>query len=229
MKVKVDFAKNRLYLKMSGEMSKKDLEKLYTDVRFSVADLQPGFTVIADYSESSLIKLSGISTYRRLMNYLIKSSVGEVVRVVEDKSILSKQVKNLSSRICSYKAIYSNKLTEADAILDASMKRKGLRFHFSSLHSAEFIANDIHDTGQLLNLSTSGCAISCTSECPPFGEDIRVKLAFACQNNSLHEFTIKGRVVRAKINEFAVEFQDFEEEQKEKLLNCLFHEIEHEI
>lgn len=41
--------KNRLYLKMAGEMSKRELEKLYTEVRFCVADLQPSFNVIADY------------------------------------------------------------------------------------------------------------------------------------------------------------------------------------
>ena len=51
LKVKADIIENRLYFKFSGKAEKDDLDKLYTDVRFLVADLTPGFDVIKDFSE----------------------------------------------------------------------------------------------------------------------------------------------------------------------------------
>jgi hypothetical protein len=51
MIVKVDTNKNRLFLKFSGSVPKKELDKVYTDVRFAVAHLIQGFSVIDDLSE----------------------------------------------------------------------------------------------------------------------------------------------------------------------------------
>lgn len=229
MKVKIDIVKNRLYLNISGEMSKRELEKVYTEVRFCVADLQPSFNVIADYSKSNLIKLNGISTYRKLMNYLINHRVGEVVRVVDGKSILYKQVTNLTSRICGYKPSYANSLEEAEKILDALMKRKGLRFHYSELPPAEYIVNDTIGTGHILNISNTGCAIGSASISPSVDAHITVEIAFSGQDGALHEFTIKARVVRTDENEFAAEFQDFEDDEKDRLFNCLLRESEREL
>lgn len=229
MKVKVDLAKNRLYLQISGGLSKKELEKLYTEVRFCVADLKPGFNVIADYSESTLIQLNGISTFRKLMNYLIKSGVGEVARVVDGKCLLFKQVQNLSSRICGYKPFYARSLEEAEKILDESMKRNGLRFHCSELPPAEYIVNDTKGTGHILNLSTSGCAIGSVSIPPALDADITVIIVFSAQNSSRQEFTVKARVVRTNDNGFAAEFQDFDEDQRDRLLYCLLRETEREL
>jgi hypothetical protein len=229
MKVKVDLARNRLYLEISGGLSKRELEKLYTEVRFCVADLQPGFNVIADYSESNLIQLTGISIYRRLMNYLIRSGVAEVARVVDGKSLLFKQVQNLSSRICGYKPFYAQSREEAERILDESMKRSGLRFHYSELPPAEYMVNDTIGTGDILNLSISGCAIGSVSIPPALDADMTVKITFGGQNGSRHEFTIKAHVVRTNENGFAVEFQDFDEDQKDRLLYCLLRETEREL
>ena len=229
MKVKADLKKNRLYLKMAGEMSKRELEKLYTEVRFCVADLQPGFNVIADYTDSNLVRLNGISTYRKLMNFLIKNGVGEVVRIVESKSLLYKQVRNLSLRICGYKPYYAHNLAEAEKTLDTSMQRKGLRFHYSLLPSVEYTVNETKGAGQLLNLSTSGCAVGKASICPSVDEEIIVNMAFSRKDGSLNNFTIKARVVRTNESEFAATFQDFDDEQKERLLNCLLCEAEREL
>ena len=65
LKVKADIVKNRLYLAIGGKAVKKDLDKLYTDVRFYVADLRSGFDVITDLSECSLGHLNGVSTFRK--------------------------------------------------------------------------------------------------------------------------------------------------------------------
>lgn len=39
MKVRVDMRKNRLYCTVAGKITKADMEKFYTEVRFGVADL----------------------------------------------------------------------------------------------------------------------------------------------------------------------------------------------
>ncbi|CAG35932.1 PilZ domain-containing protein [Desulfotalea psychrophila] len=227
MKVKVSVAKNRLYFKVSKKMSKRILDKLYTEVRFCVADLQPGFHVIADYSESNLIQLNGIPTYRKLMNYLINNGVGEVVRVVGDKSLLYKQVINLTARICGYKPHYTDSLEEAEKIVEAVLKREDLRFHYSELPSAKYIIDETRGTGRFLNLSTGGCAIDSASICPPQDSEITVMMTFNDQESDLHEFTIKARVVRANEDEFSAEFHPFED--KERLLSCLLRQTEHEL
>ena len=47
-KVKTDIKKNRIYITLPSTIVKKDLEKIYSDIRFGVADLKPGFDVITD-------------------------------------------------------------------------------------------------------------------------------------------------------------------------------------
>ncbi len=105
LKVKADISKNRLYFTISGQAVKKEMDKLYTDVRFCVADLRPGFDVISDLSECNIGHLSGVPTFRKIMNFLITKEVGDVVRIIKGKSLIFKQVLNLSSRICGYKPI----------------------------------------------------------------------------------------------------------------------------
>jgi hypothetical protein len=87
LKVKADIGKNRLYFTISGKVVREDLDKLYTDVRFGVADLKPGFDVISDLSECNLGHLSGVPTFRKIMNFLISKRVGEVVRVINSNSL----------------------------------------------------------------------------------------------------------------------------------------------
>jgi hypothetical protein len=64
-RVTVDLKKNRLYITIAGRLNKKDLDGLYTDIRFGVADLQPGFTVINDLTKCTLAALSGLPTFKK--------------------------------------------------------------------------------------------------------------------------------------------------------------------
>ncbi len=97
-KVITDIEKNRLYITISGRVSKKDLTKLYTDVRFGVGDLQPGFDVITDLSECKLAALSGIPTFLKITNYLIDNNVGQVIRVLKKNSLIFRQALNLAAK-----------------------------------------------------------------------------------------------------------------------------------
>lgn len=190
------------------------MDNLYTDVRFSVADLQPGFDVITDLSECTLAHLSGIPTFRKIMTFLIANGVGQVVRVMNGSSLIYKQIVNLSSRISGYKPSYVYSLEEAEEKLDAAMKRKSLRFYLSNLHPAEYIVNDAVGKGSILDISTGGCAIGSASVCPSVGEEIMITLAFKTEDNSLNAFEIKALVLRENNDKFAVKFKDLEDEEK---------------
>ena len=98
------------------------------------------------------------------------------------------------------------------------MKRRGLRFYSGELPSVEYIVGDTKGTGQILNLSTSGCAIGSASDLPAVDANISVLIAFSGQGGIPHEFAITARVVRTSENQFAVEFQGLEDDKKEEEL-----------
>jgi hypothetical protein len=89
--------------------------------------------------------------------------------------------------------------------------------------------NDTTATGRIINISTSGCAIGSASMSPPVDMEITIKMTLNGKDNSLHEFMIIARIVRMSLNEFAVEFQDIEDDPKELLLNLLLQETEREL
>ena len=88
MIVKVDTKKNRLFLKFAGSVSKKELDKVYTDVRFAVADMLPGFSVVNDLTECDLCHLSAVATYKKISNYLVRNGVKDVVRIINKGSVV---------------------------------------------------------------------------------------------------------------------------------------------
>ena len=113
-----NIAKNRLYITIAGSVSKDDLDRLYTDVRFCVADLRPGFDVVNDLLDCPLAALNGIPTFKKIANYLAHNKVGRVVRVIRERNIVFKQIVRVSAGMDGYKAIYVNSLEEADTELE---------------------------------------------------------------------------------------------------------------
>ncbi len=229
MKVKADIEKNRLYLNISGNISKAELNRLYTDVRFCVADLQPGFGVISDLSECSLAHLSGVSVYKKIMNYVIINGVGEVVRVINGDSLLFKQVMNLSSIICGYIPIYVSTLEEAEERLNDSNRRNGLRFHYKNLQPIEYVVNGTKGKGCILNISTSGCLVGSPTISPLIDEEILMVIQFDIQDTFQNEFTIKGRVLRKEGDRFGIKYEDFDDARRKQLWDCLLRQFEYEL
>lgn len=117
---RADLQKNRLYITIAGRLNKKDLDSLYTDIRFCVADLQPGFTVINDLSECTLAALSGLPVFKKITDHLISHEVSEVVRVVDKRRIVFTQILNASARMSGYTPVYVASLEEAEELLDSS-------------------------------------------------------------------------------------------------------------
>lgn len=114
--VSANIKRNRLDITLRGAISKKEAEKIYTDIRFCTSDLEPGFAVITDLTEASLGHLTAIATFRKITRFLVEKQVGPVVRVVGQASIIFRQIARLSSE-ASYKPRYTKTREEAEQLL----------------------------------------------------------------------------------------------------------------
>jgi len=155
---KVNISKNRLYITIAGKLSKENLDKLYTDIRFCVSDLKPSFDFINDISGCTLASLSGIPTFKKITNYLIANRDGRVVRVINERRIIVRQILNCGAKIEGYRAIYVNNLDEAEYELEESLPEDGLRFYLQA-QSVKYKRGEAQGKWYILDISTSGCLI----------------------------------------------------------------------
>jgi hypothetical protein len=228
MKVKVDTKKNRLFLKFSGSVSKKELDKIYTDVRFAVADLLPGFSVINDLSECTLCHISGVATYRKISNYLIKNGVRDVVRIINKDSLVLRQFLQFAARFAEYIPVYVSTIEEAEEQLDKSDERNSLSFHFAGRPSIKYFSNIASGEGRILNISTVGCKIASTTFPPAIDEEIDISISFNACENAQKTLNTKAYVVRIDNDGFAVKYSNFSEDAKKELWQNLLLEFEHD-
>jgi hypothetical protein len=223
VKAVADIARNRLYLTISGNVDAKTLNALYTDIRFCVADLQPGFIVIDDSSACNLMYLNGLPVYKKIMSYLVANRVGEIVRVVQD-TICHKQILNFTNKIQSYKTMYAAELEEVEKKLEATSRRKGIRFKLST-PSIAYKINDQNHSGTLVDLSISGCSVDVEGTVPAVAEELTIVLLFDKHEGHSSQFEIKARVVRSAASKFAVEFFDLDDDRQEQLYLRLAYEV----
>ena len=223
-----DIAKNRLHITIKGRLSKKILDNLYTDIRFCVADLRPGFDVIVDLTECPLAALSGIPTFKKITNHLVANRVGKVIRIIDKDNVVFKQILNLTSRMQGYHVDYVATLEEAEAELATSKPYEGLRFCLYQ-HAVEYIIDNAQGKGYIIDISTSGCAVNSATLQPSVGDRVSFKTTFSKQAELLDLFEVKATVVWVKENTFAVKFKDVKDDQKEQLWKRLVHESQCEI
>ena len=225
---RADVAQNRLHIKVAKKLTKKDLESLYTDIRFCVADLSPGFSVITDLSECTVAALSGLPSFRRISNFIIEKQVGVVVRVMNPKSILFQQFVNLTSRMQGYSTINVFSHEEAEIELAKALERSALRFHLHK-QPVEFHTVDIQGAGFIIDISTSGCAIGLESPLPKVNEEIKLKISFNDHDNLIEEFETAAEVVKVGESSFAIRYAPLNKEVKEQLWQRLVHESKGEL
>ncbi len=115
--VLVDVEYNRLYINLLGAISKKDIEQIYTDIRFGVQDLQAGYDVITDLRHCKIGHLAGIPTFKKIMGFLSANGVNRVVRVVGTSKIIFKQISRITDSVSGYSAIYVSSLDEVEEVL----------------------------------------------------------------------------------------------------------------
>ena len=221
-KVRADIKRNRLYITLSVDASKKELEKIYTDVRFCVADLKPGFDVITDLSQCTLGHLSGIPIFRKIMDYLVQHRPGEVVRVVGKMSVLFKQLIMLATRFQIYKPVYVTTVEEAEERL-ANSRRNALRFHLHR-QKVEYSVGGRSGVGQLVDASILGCAVSGSTLPVAAADAVSLTFSLRRERDDWTTFTLTATVIRADDELFAVQFTDISEEQTTRLYACLAHE-----
>ncbi len=229
MIVKVDTKKNRLYLKFSGSVSKKELDKVYTDVRFAVADLLPGFSVIDDLTACTLCHISAVATYKKISNYLVRNGVKDVVRIINKESVVLRQFLNFASRFAEYIPIYVSTLEEAEEQLDKTDRRNRLRFHFAGELHVEYFSDIARGEGSIVDISTTGCKIVSSTFPPNVGAIIDIVISFNAFETVQKTFGTKACVVRTDNGGFAVEYKDISDEKKEELWQDLLREFEHDL
>lgn len=219
--VKADVIENRLYFKLSGDFAKEEIDKLYTDVTFLVADLSPGFDVISDFSECEIGESKGKSL-RKISNFLVTNGLGEIVQVVQGNSLLSEQAKFLSSVSSGIVPVYAKTHEKAKETLDNSIKRNGIRFYVNNI-PIKYSTNKQCGTGNLVNISTGGFSVEAITQPLADGEEFVMQVTIANQDFTEDEFTMKAKVIRGDANSFAAKFIGLGGDQKEKLWKCLIY------
>jgi hypothetical protein len=121
--VTADIKRNRLVIKLRGDVPKRDVERLYTDIRFCVSDLKPGFAVITDLSEARIGHLSAIDTFKKITNFLTEKQVGPVIRIVGQARVIFQQIAKLTKQITGYQAMYAKTMEEAEVLLADLMEQ----------------------------------------------------------------------------------------------------------
>lgn len=114
--VSANIKQNRLDIILRGSICKKEVERIYSDIRFCTADLEPGFAVVTDMTEASLGHLAAINVFRKITVFLTEKKVGQVIRVVGRASIILRQLAMLSRNI-GYRPKYVKTREEAEELL----------------------------------------------------------------------------------------------------------------
>jgi len=116
--VSANIRKKRLYINLQGVINKKEAERIYTDIRFCISDLEPGFAVITDLTQCRIGHLNAIATSRKIMHFLLEKQVGPIVRIIGKAKVIYLQLIKLSDKKLGYEPKYVSTLEEAEALLD---------------------------------------------------------------------------------------------------------------
>ncbi len=121
-RVVVDTEKNRLTITLGATISKKEIERMYSDIAVCVSELRPGFDVVTDLSHCKIGHLSGLPTFRKIMDLLLEKKVGKVVRVVGKAKLIFNQVSRITEHMQGYRPVYVATLQEAEENISSLSK-----------------------------------------------------------------------------------------------------------
>lgn len=219
LKVKADRDSNQLNLTLAGIVAKKNLNELYTEVRFCVPELENGFNVLSDLSGCTFAFLNIIPTFRNIMNYLLNNGAGEMVCVVSSKTLIAKQIQ-CATIFQGYKPSFVSNLEEAEEQLAISKRRSELRFLFNQ-QPVQYTTGNGEKIDQLHDISISGCAINTETPQVSVGEELSINLQFLNQKNSSDPCELLSEVVRVENDLFAVKFKHIGNDKKKLLWDAL--------
>lgn len=121
--VTADITQNRLYICLKGTIRGEDIDSIYTDIRFSVADLSPNFDVITDLTDAKIGHLIGLGTFVKISRFLQDRGVNRIIRIAPTQNIIAMQLANVSSILPNYKPVYVDSWQEAQDMLDSQMQK----------------------------------------------------------------------------------------------------------
>ncbi len=225
-KVITNLEKNRLEITIAGNIDSRSLEKLYTDIRFSVADLKDGFDVISDISHCNIIYLTGLPIFKKIMDYFVNNKIGQHLRITSDNKTSTRQLTHFFEKIQSYSSIYAENFTDAEEKLNILKKRRGIRLKLKN------VVFEVEADGSLakcimVDISTSGCSFKSKTLTVSNDSAISIHLSFDPHESLESAFKIKAEIVRKDDVFFAVRFSDLDIEMEEKLYKRLSYEITH--
>lgn len=116
--ISANIKENRLHITLHGTITKEEADRIYTDIRFCVADLQPGFNVITDLTSCRIAHLAALSVSRKIVDFLLSRKVGKIVRVAGQSRIILLQMAQLIHKEKGYEPIYANSIEEAVLLLE---------------------------------------------------------------------------------------------------------------
>lgn len=224
-KVVPNIGKNILFIYFPQRIDEKILNSAYTDIRFCVKDLQKGFNVVVDYSKCSTIHINGIKILKKIIQFLVSNKIGEIIRVISSGNISSKQLTNFFRKINCYKYINVNNIDEANTLIENSKKRNGIRFIINNLVS-EFEIEGKFFSGNVVDISTSGLAISCHEIYPVENTLVNIIIMFDDHDDLISIFQVKSRVIRSRGEVFAVNFIDIDDNLAESLYSRISYEVD---
>ncbi|MFT5727086.1 MAG: hypothetical protein ACI8PB_001218 [Desulforhopalus sp.] len=227
-KTSVNIKKNRLIITVAGKITKKSIDSLYTEIRFCVADLKPGFDVITDLSACNLAAVSGVPTFRKITNHLIISKVGRVVRVIDETKIIKKQLFNITARSQSYNAEIFHSLEAAEEYFSESDESKELCFRQNGQH-VDYIFDEASGIGEVEFLSIGECKINSATLSLAIGSQITLTVKFENHEDLLDQFEVSAEIIWVEGDDFGAQFIDVDEEMKDRLWKRLVHESQREL
>jgi len=215
--------KNRLTITVAEKITKQSMNSLYTEIRFGVADLKPGFDVVTDLSACSLAALSNLPTFKKITNHLVSAKAGRVVRVIDETKILKKQLINMAARIPGYKAKLFNNLEAADEFLSSSEEPKGLSFALQN-QAARYVFGEQEGTAVVDSLSVHSCTLQEATLQLEIGDRVTVSVTFHSYGELLEEFNSDAVVTMVDGDTLGIHFEDVDEPTQERLWERLAHE-----
>jgi hypothetical protein len=223
-KVTADLKNNRLNITIPTTASQKEVEKIYSDIRFCVADLKPGFNVVTDYSHCTFGHLSAISPMRQIMDYLVSKQPGNIIRVMGKTGLIAKQLLRFTDKFQSYTPVYVNTQEEAEEYLANNTKRNGLRFKLHG-HPIECTIDQKTETGALIDISVSGFAVQGLTTPVSAEQEISIAITMSHGNDNWSSFVAKAKVVRIEEDMFGAQFHDLDKDQIAVLFKWLAYEV----
>ena len=223
-KAVADIEKNRLVITMAGHVDEKSITKLCSEVRYCVTELKQRFEVIIDLTQCSFIHLAGLTIYKKIIDCLILNKVGEMIRIIDDDNISTRQIKRLSEKVNCYKPVYAKSNKEAIDTFKYVFKRKEIRFQIHKL-KIEYESRGKTGIGVIADISSTGCAVESHNIILAPRTKPVIILTFDNHETIQSKFRLNSTVVRSDEKMFAVKFSNIDHELKEQLYKRLAYEV----